>query len=153
MTHRALHLLASLALVSSSLHAQQTVAVPTVFGMSQPVLTGLLEVPAVTRRVVKGQTMTAMTTARIRTNVPWSLRVSLVPPVNPALTASFKLGNGKAVALSATRPSATVTTGTTPCAACLVTLEWDFTYKTSGKTKITPTVPALLFEALPTVRP
>jgi hypothetical protein len=132
---------------------QQPIARQAVFGMTQPVLTGLLEVPAVTRPVVKGATMTAMTTARIRTNVPWSLRVSLVPPVNPALTASFKLGNGKAVALSATRPSATVTTGTTPCAACLVTLEWDFTYKSSGKTKVTPTAPALLFEALPTVRP
>lgn len=153
MTYRALHLVALAALVTSSLRAQQAVAVPTVFGMTQPTLAGLLEVPVLTGQAVKGSTITGTTAARVRANVPWTLRVSLVAPVNPALTASFKIGNGKAVALTAASPSATVTTGTTPCALCLVTLAWDFTYKSSGKTKVTPTVPALRFEARPTVVP
>ena len=139
--------------VAPPLLGQQSVTVPTAVGVTQPVLTGLLETPVVTRQRVKGTTVTGLTTARVRSNVPWTLRVSLAAPVNPTLTATFEFGKNKKVELSATRPSATVTTGTTPCAACVVALEWEFSYKVSGRTKFTPTVPALLFEATPTVRP
>ena len=150
---RLLRSVVSVCVLAAPALAQQPVVRQAQFGMTQPAITGLLETPVVTGQSVKGATITGTTAARVRTNVPWTLRVSLVAPVNPALTASFKLGNGKAVALTAANPTAIVTTGSTPCATCLVTLAWDFTYKSSGKTKVTPTVPPLLFEATATVRP
>jgi hypothetical protein len=130
--------------------AQPSVAVATKVGVRQFALTGLLENPPVTGTRIKGSTITGTTTARVRSNAPWTLRVSLVAPVNPNLEASFRLGRGREVELSASRRSAVVTSGPTPCVRCSVTLEWEFEYKVKGKTKVTPTVPKLLFEAVPT---
>jgi len=130
--------------------AQQSIGVVTAIGVSQPALVGLLENPPVTGMKVKGSTITATTTARVRSNVPWTLRVALAAPVNTALEARFRVGRGREVRLSAAQPSAMVSTGATPCSRCPVTIEWTFVYTVKGKAKITPTMPKLLFEAVPT---
>jgi hypothetical protein len=147
---RPLFVAVSLLLVSkASASAQSSLGVLTKVGVSQVALAGVLENPPVTGTRIKGSSITGTTTARVRANGPWALRVSLVAPVNPALEARFRLGRAREVALSARQPSADVTSAVTPCANCLVTLEWQFVYATTGKTKITPTVPKLVFEAIP----
>lgn len=143
--------LSALSLCALSLAAQSEIGVATTVGVTQSALAGVLENPPVTGTRIKGATITGTTTARVRANLPWTLRVSLVAPVNPNLEASFRLGREREVELSASRRSAIVTRGASPCARCTVTLFWEFEYKVKGKAKVTPTVPKLLFEAVPAV--
>lgn len=129
--------------------AQQSITVSAQVGMTQPLLVGVLSNSPVTGTRVKGSTITGTTTTLLGANVPWALRVSLVAPVNPILSARFRLGNGRLVELTASQPTAIVTSGPTACARCAVTLDWTFEYRVSGKTKFTPTIPPMTMEALP----
>lgn len=123
---------------------------PTSVAVRQPVLVGLLESPSVTNTRVKGTSITGTSVARVRANAAWTLRVALAAPIDPTLTATFRIGKGAGTTLSGKTPEAVVTTGSTPCRACAVTLEWDFTYRAQGPRRPTPVVPRLQFTALPT---
>lgn len=144
--------LVALLILAARATAQDVPAVATRVGVKQPVLAGVLEQPPVLGIRLKGSTITGTTTARVRANVPWQLRVSLVAPVDQTLTASFRIGKGSATALSARQPTAIAGAGATPCVACRVELQWDFTYKAKGSRKPVPVVPKLMFEALASLR-
>jgi hypothetical protein len=142
-------LLLALAVGAVRLAAQPAVLVPTTMGVQQPYVLGLLSPPVMTVTSISGNTVKSTSTATIRSNAGWQLQVTLAPPVSSNLTVKVVVGKGKAITLTATAPSAVVSTGTAACLACAVTMDWDFTYKVSGRNAPRPAVAPITYTVLP----
>jgi hypothetical protein len=131
------------------LHGQGVANVATTLGLRQPYLQGLLSPPVMTVTSISGNTVKSTSTANVRSNAGWQLQVTLAPPVATNLTVKVVVGKGKAITLTSTAPSAVVSTGTAACRACPVTMEWDFTYKVSGRNAPRPAVAPITYTVLP----
>lgn len=148
--HRRCALVAA-ALVAGALPlaAQPALLVPTTMGVRQSYILGLLSPPMMTVSAISGNTIKSNSTATVRSNASWRLQVTLTAPVATNLTVKVSVGKGKAITLDAGTPSAIVATGTTACRACAVTMDWDFTYKVSGRNAPRPTLAPVTYEVLP----
>ena len=92
--------------------AQTTQLVATNIGLSQTVLQGVLPAPVMTVTRTSGLTVTATSTANVRSNVGWRLQVTLTAPIATNLTARVEVGRNRAITLSPTSPSAVIATAT-----------------------------------------
>lgn len=143
--------ISALMLACAPASGQDKPIVATHIGVKLPALIGVLANPPVLDVRTSGNSITGTTTTSVRANAPWQLTVSLVTPIDPSLTASFRIGKGRTTTLTAAAPTAVVTFGSGACLRCSVTVAWDFTYKAKGSRKPVLTVPKLLFEARSTL--
>ncbi len=135
----------------SSASAQVTQVAPTTVGLSQSVLQGVLVLPIMNVSRVSGSTVTATSTANVRSNIGWRLMVTLTAPVATNLTAKVEVGRNRAITLTPTSPSAVVSSGDLPCANCPVVMSWSFAYRASGRNAPTPVAAPVTYTVLPPV--
>jgi len=136
-------------LASCAAAAQAVTRTAATLGLQQRYLQGLLAPPPMTVTSISGNTIKSASTATVRSNAGWQLQVTLSAPVATNLTVKVSVGKGKAITLTAASPTAVVATGATPCVACPVVMDWDFTYKVSGRNAPRPTLAPVTYAVLP----
>ena len=136
-------------MAGSAASAQVSQVAPTTVGLAQPVLQGVLVPPIMSVTRVSGSTVTATSTANIRSNIGWRLLVTLTAPVATNLTAKVEVGRNKAITLTPTSPSAVVSSGDLPCALCPVVMTWSFAYRTSGRNAPAPVAAPITYAVIP----
>ncbi len=87
----------------------------------------------------------------VRSNTAWRLRVTLLPPLDPALLVKIVAKDGREITLSARETNAVVAEGARACDRCEVLLAWEFVYAAGQKGKKAPLriVPGIHYTAEP----